>query len=543
MQLTGAEILIEALKSEGVDTVFGYPGGTVITCFDALERCGSNIKRILTSHEQGAIHAADGYARSTGRVGVCLVTSGPGATNLVTGIATAYMDSVPVVALTVNVSTADLGKDSFQEVDIAGVTMPVTKHNFIVKDASKLYDTVRRAFKIAASGRPGPVLIDITKDATKAVCEFDPKAHETGAQKSMREDNATEEELKTAVKLIQKSLKPLIVVGGGAGISHATSRIETLADMLAAPVADTLMGKGTYSGRLSHYIGMCGMYGSVASKTAFAECDLIIAIGSRFSERVTHNSPDFAPNAKIVQIDIDRAELNKNICVDAAIAGDASLVIEDLLVELNGVALKNKSKHKEWCEKLRKLYDEKISVEYSDKDKLTGPSLVRTISREADDSVIVATEVGLNQMWAATNFLYTRPGQLLTSGGLGTMGYGLGAAIGAAVAHPDRTVINFAGDGCFRMNMNELLTAVRLRLPIVEIIFDNRQLGMVHMLQEHFYEGRYVETEFTDDVDYEAISRAMGADAVTVGTVGELKKAYRDAVKRNNVSVIVAKIY
>lgn len=542
MQLTGAEILIQALKSEEVDTIFGYPGGTVIPCFDALGRCGGDIRRVLTSHEQGAIHAADGYARSTGRVGVCLVTSGPGATNLVTGIATAYMDSVPVVALTVNVSTDNLGKDSFQEVDIAGVTMPVTKHNFIVKDVNKLYDTVRRAFKIASSGRPGPVLIDITKDVTKAVIDFDAQTADSGVHESMREDNATEEELKKAVKLIQKSLKPLIVVGGGAGISHATSRIETLVEMLGCPVTDTLMGKGTYSENKKGYIGMCGMYGSEACRQAFRDCDLIIAIGTRFSERVTHNSPDFAPNAKIVQIDIDRAELNKNIRVDAAIAGDASLVIEDLLVELNSVSIKNREKHREWREKIKSIYQKEKNQSYKDKDVLNGPAIVRTISDMADESVIVATEVGLNQMWAATNFAYTRPGQLLTSGGLGTMGYGLGAAIGASVAHPETTVINFAGDGCFRMNMNELLTAVRLHLPIVEVIFDNRQLGMVHMLQDKFYEGRFIETEFHDDVDYAAISAAMGAHAVTVATVGELKKAYSDAVARRDVSVIVAKI-
>lgn len=553
MLLTGAEIIIETLKNLGVDTVFGYPGGTAISVYDALYRNGEGIRHILTSHEQGATHAADGYARSTGKTGVCLVTSGPGATNLVTGIATAYMDSVPLVAITVNVATRDLGKDSFQEVDIAGVTMPVTKHNFIIREAGELAHTLQRAFKIASSGRPGPVLVDITKDATKQTAEYEP---DKAFVSEKREDNATEEELKAAAKLITGSSRPVLLVGGGASMSDAGSRLETLIKMLNLPVVDTLMGKGVINGHDPRYMGMAGLYGTKAAKAAFKNADLIIAVGTRFSERVTNNSRDFAPKAKIIQIDIDRAELNKNIPVDIAIAGDASAVVEDLLASLNATAIRGNSRRREWLSELQaiaaKEREEREKLEHKQVRKksknsqagrpLDGPRVVMTISRLADEGAIVATEVGLNQMWAATHFTYSHPRQLLTSGGLGTMGYGLGAAIGAAVGNPGHTVVNFAGDGCFRMNMNELLTAVRLNLPIVEIIFDNNSLGMVHMLQDLYYEGRHSQTEFTDEVNYAAISSAMGAQSFNVETVEELEKAYQEAVKNGGTNVIVCKI-
>lgn len=540
MQLSGAEIIIETLKDLGVDTIFGYPGGTAITVYDALYRRGDTIRHILTSHEQGAAHAADGYARSTGRTGVCLVTSGPGATNLVTGIATAYMDSVPMVAITVNVATKDLGKDSFQEVDITGVTMPVTKHSFIIKDVSVLEDTLRHAFEIAAQGRPGPVLVDITKDVTKDVAEFIPRGR---LNIEKREDNATPEELRRAVAMILKSKKPVLLVGGGAATSGAGSRIDTLCHMLDLPVVDTLMGKGVYDGHKPNYMGMAGMYGTAAAKRALAEADLIIAVGTRFSERVTNNSREFAPNAKIIQIDIDRAELNKNITVDIAIAGDASTVTEDLLEMLNASVIKGSAARKEWLGKLKAVAaSEKPDESQLDgAAQLSGPDAVRVIDSIAERNVFVSTEVGLNQMWAATYFTYSASNQLLTSGGLGTMGYGLGAAIGAAVGNPGCIVINMAGDGCFRMNMNELLTAVRLKLPIIEVIFDNRSLGMVHMLQDIFYEGRHSQTEL-DEADYVAIAAAMGAGACRVSNACELETAYREALKCEGPTVIVCDI-
>ena len=545
MLLTGAEIIIETLKEEKVDVIFGYPGGTVITVYDALYKRGTGIRHILTSHEQGAAHAADGYARSTGKTGVCLVTSGPGATNLVTGIATAYMDSVPLVAITINVSNSDLGKDSFQEVDIAGVTMPVTKHNFIVKNIASLASTIRRAFKIASSGRRGPVLVDITKDVTKASYEYERAVEEASPEYAR---GLIKEELEKAVKLISRAKKPMLLTGGGASSQTAARRLEMFARMLDLPVVDTLMGKGVFNGNDPRYLGMAGLYGTEAALQALSETDLIIAAGTRFSERVTHNDPGFAPHASIIHIDIDNAELNKNIMSDVSIAGDVSAVIKELTEMAGKSCGTNAAKRKEWLDKLceiKKKEEERNDADISSAEsegRLTGPMIVRKVYERFGDDAIISTEVGLNQMWTATHYRFGRPGQLLTSGGLGTMGYGLGAAIGAAIGNPGRTVINFAGDGCFRMNMNEVLTAVRCGLKIVEIIFDNRALGMVHQMQDMICGGRHSETEFDDNADYAAIASAMGAYACTVKDAAELKKAIDHAVKTEKTSVIVCRI-
>ncbi len=545
MLLTGAEIIIETLKEEKVGVIFGYPGGTAINVYDALYRRGGKIKHILTSHEQGAAHAADGYARSTGKTGVCLVTSGPGATNLVTGIATAYMDSVPMVAITVNVSNSDLGKDSFQEIDIAGVTIPITKHNFIVKDIALLASTIRRAFKIASSGRKGPVLIDITRDVTRATYEYKPMHHEDSPE---FEKDFLKDELDEAIKLICKAKKPLLLAGGGAASHSAARSLDLFARSLEIPVIDTLMGKGVFCGKDPGYLGMAGLYGTKAAATALAEADLLIGVGTRFSERVTNNDRAFAPKAKIIHIDIDNAELNKNILSEVSIAGDAAVIVSALTKRLEGKSGTNAEKRRKWRDELCAIRgaEEKENTKKIEKAAkngiLTGPLVVRTVYEKMKDDVTVTTEVGLNQMWAATHYRYSRPCQLLTSGGLGTMGYGLGAAIGAAVGKPGRPVVNFAGDGCFRMNMNELLTAVRCGLNIIEIIFDNKSLGMVHQLQRMRFEGRYSQTEFDDSVDYASIAAAMGARAFTVSNVDELRAALDIAVADKQVSVIVCNI-
>ncbi len=546
MLLTGAQIIIETLKEEQVETVFGYPGGTVIPVYDALYQSRPAIKHVLTSHEQGAAHAADGYARSTGRTGVCLVTSGPGATNLVTGIATAYMDSVPMVAITINVSNSDLGKDSFQEVDIAGITMPVTKHNFIVKDISLLAQTIHRAFKIASSGRKGPVLVDITKDVTKAEYDHEPQPR----TESECEAAFCGEGLDKAARMIEKAKKPLLLVGGGgASSTAAVEKLKALAGMLELPVAVTLMGKGVFNGKHPGYLGMAGLYGTAAAKKAFREADLLIAAGCRFSERVTGNDPDFVPNAQIIHIDIDNAELNKNILADVTLAGDIASIADELIQALAGKDTeRSRARRRKWLEELtevRKTEEneaaEKLARAVREK-KLTGPAIVQTAYSVLGDDVIVSTEVGLNQMWAATHYRFTRPGQLLTSGGLGTMGYGLGAAIGAAIGNPGATVVNFAGDGCFRMNMNELLTSVREGLHIIEIVFDNSSLGMVHQLQKRYWNERYSETEFNDGADYAAIARSMGAEGCTVSNVDELTEALEKAALSSGTSVIVCRM-
>lgn len=530
-KLTGAEIVIECLKEQGVDTVFGYPGGAILNIYDALYQHQHEITHVLTSHEQGAAHAADGYARATGKVGVCLATSGPGATNLVTGIATAYMDSVPVVAITCNVGNSLLGKDSFQEIDITGVTMPITKYNFIVKDVNKLAQVIRRAFTIAQTGRPGPVLVDITKDVTGALCEYE---KEVPAQIVRQSDTISEEDMERAIEMIRKAQKPFIFVGGGAVISDASEELRAFAKKIQAPVADSLMGKGAYDGTDEFYTGMVGMHGTKTSNFGITEADLLIVVGARFSDRVTGNASKFAKNARILQIDIDRAEINKNIPVDASIIGDAKVILRRLNARLDPI------NHDEWIAHIERMKD-MYPLRY-DKSVLTGPFIVQTIDELTKGDAIIVTEVGQHQMWAAQYYEYRHPRTLLTSGGLGTMGYGLGAAIGAKMGCRDKTVINIAGDGCFRMNMNEIATATRYNIPVIQVVVNNHVLGMVRQWQTLFYGKRYSQTVLNDAVDFVKIAEAMGARAYKVTKKEELEPVLREAMELNIPVVIDCQI-
>ena len=531
MQLNGSEIVIECLKEQGVDTVFGYPGGAILNVYDELYKHRDEIRHILTSHEQGAAHAADGYARATGKVGVCLATSGPGATNLVTGIATAYMDSIPIVAITCNVGVSLLGKDSFQEIDITGITMPITKYSFIVKDVTRLADTIRKAFRIARTGRPGPVLIDIPKDVTAAVTEYE--RQELGKYVP-EHPHIGEKEIADAIAMIEASERPFVFVGGGAVLSGASRELREFVDKLDAPVTDSLMGKGAFPGTDPRYTGMLGMHGTKASNYGVSECDLLIVLGARFSDRVTGNTETFAKNAKILQIDIDPAEINKNIIVSAEIIGDLKEVLHILNRNLKP------QDHHEWIEKVES-YKEKYPLKYHH-DVLTGPFIVEEIYRQTDGDALVVTEVGQHQMWAAQYYKYTQPRTLLTSGGLGTMGYGLGAAMGAKAGRPEKTVVNIAGDGCFRMNMNEIATAVRHNIPVIEVVVNNHVLGMVRQWQDLFYDERYSATVLRDAVDFAKLAEAMGAVGIHVETQEEFKKAFADALKLNRPVVIDCQI-
>ena len=527
MQLTGAEIVIEILKEQGVDTVFGYPGGTILNVYDELYKHKDEIRHILTSHEQGASHAADGYARSTGKVGVCFATSGPGATNLVTGIATAYMDSVPMVAITANVNLPLLGKDTFQEVDIVGITMPVTKHGYIVKDVNILADTLRNAFKIAKSGRPGPVIVDITKDVTAASCSFEP----AGGPADFKPDPVIrDEDIKAAAGLINASKKPFVYVGGGAVISGASKTVREFIEKIDSPACDTLMGKGVVDALNPHYTGMIGMHGTKASNKGVSECDLLIALGARFSDRVVGNANRFASNAKILHIDIDDAEINKNIRTDASVVGDLNEVLKKLL------PLIESKDNKEWNDHIDE-YKKSFPLEYPN-DRLTCPYVIERLDALTDSSAIVSTDVGQHQMWAAQFYKFKEPRQLLTSGGLGTMGYGLGACIGAKEGNPDKVCVNIAGDGCFRMNMNELMTASRNRLPIIEIVIDNRVLGMVRQWQTLFYDKRYSNTVLEDETDYVKLAEAMGCNAIRVTEREEVDGAIKSALASDRPTLI-----
>ena len=531
MQLKGAEIIVECLKEQGVDTVFGYPGEAILNVYDALYAHRDEIRHILTSHEQGASHAADGYARATGKVGVCLATSGPGATNLVTGIATAYMDSIPVVAITCNVGVSLLGKDSFQEIDITGVTMPITKYNFIVKDVNKLADTIRKAFVIAKSGRPGPVLIDVPKDVTANKAEYEwVDVNACKAEPAV----VNECELNTAIEMIQHAERPYIFVGGGAVLSNAWEEVREFAKKVDAPVTDSLMGKGAFPGTDPLYTGMLGMHGTKTSNFGVSECDLLIVIGARFSDRVTGNTSKFAKNAKILQIDVDSAEMNKNVMITAGIQGDIKVVLKELNQRLEQMS------HKEWLEKIES-YKEKFPLKYHE-GTLTGPYIVEEIYRQTNGEAIISTEVGQHQMWAAQYYKYTKPRTLLTSGGLGTMGYGLGAAIGAKTGCPDKTVVNIAGDGCFRMNMNEIATAVRHEIPVIEVVINNHVLGMVRQWQDLFYDRRYSATVLRDSVDFAKLAEAMGAVGITVTTEAEFSEAFSKALEMNRPVLIDCQI-
>lgn len=527
MKLTGAEIIVECLKEQGVDTIFGYPGGAILNVYDALYKYRNEITHILTSHEQGAAHAADGYARATGKVGVCMATSGPGATNLVTGIATAQMDSVPVVAITANVGKPLLGKDSFQEVDIAGIVMPITKHSYIVKDISKLADTIRKAFYIAKSGRPGPVLVDVTKDVTGATYEYTPRRPATVNRET---SEIRKEDVQAAIEMIQKAEKPYIFLGGGSVISGASEEIAELAHRIQAPVCDSLMGKGAFSGEDPLYTGMLGMHGTKTSNLGVMQCDLLIVLGARFSDRVTGNADTFAKNAKILQVDIDAAEINKNVLVDAYIEGDIKEVLRRLLEDIP------EKKHPEWIAHIQDL-KEKYPLNY-DHTQLTGPYVIEKLYELTHGDAIITTDVGQHQMWAAQYYKYKEPRTLLTSGGLGTMGYGLGAAIGAKMGRPDKTVVNIAGDGCFRMNMNEIATAVRCGRPLVQIILNNHVLGMVRQWQSLFYDHRYSHTVLNDTVDFVKVSEGLGAKAIRVTSIEEVEPALEEALHADGPVVL-----
>ena len=528
-KISGNKLLVKALKEEGVDTLFGYPGACTIDISDELYKQDFT-RVILPRQEVALVHEADAYARSTGKVGVCLVTSGPGATNLVTGIATAYMDSIPVVAITCNVGVSLLGKDSFQEIDIAGVTMPITKHNYIVKDVAELADTIRRSFIIAKKGRPGPVLIDIPKDVTANKAEY--RREEPEAVSSP--NGIDETEVDTALKLIENSEKPYIFVGGGAILSDASEELFTFVKKVDAPVTDSLMGKGAFPGTDPLYTGMLGMHGTKTSNYGVSECDLLIVIGARFSDRVTGNAKKFASNAKILQFDIDPAEMDKNVLITAGVVGDIKEVLKILNDRLT------RQEHKEWIEKITE-YKNRFPLSYHP-EVLTGPYVVEEIYRQTQGEAIVVTEVGQHQMWAAQFYRYTKPRTLLTSGGLGTMGYGLGASLGAKTGRPDKTVVNIAGDGCFRMNMNEIATAVRHNIPVIQVVINNHVLGMVRQWQNLFYGQRYSATVLNDAVDFVKLAEAMGAAGIRAATKEEFQEAFAKALALGKPVVIDCQI-
>ena len=531
MQLTGSEIIIECLKEQGVDTVFGYPGGTILNVYDALYKHSDEIHHVLTSHEQGASHAADGYARATGKVGVCMATSGPGATNLVTGIATAHMDSIPMVAITANVATGLLGRDSFQEIDIAGVVMPITKYSMIVKDIHDLAPAIRRAFTIAQSGRPGPVLVDVTKDVTAAVTEY---TYQEPTPIAPYTAEMLESDLDQAAKLISEAEKPFIFVGGGAITSGAAEELRKFAHIINSPVTDSLMGKGAFSGEDELYTGMLGMHGTKTSNLGVTKCDLLITVGARFSDRVTGNTAKFAQNAKIIQIDVDAAEINKNIKVDCSIIGDVKEVLKELNKKIHP---KN---HDAWVKEVEDM-KAKYPLKYN-QEGLTGPYVIEELYRVTKGDAIVVTDVGQHQMWAAQYYKYKEPHTLLTSGGLGTMGYGLGAAIGAKFGRPDKVVVNIAGDGCFRMNMNEVATAARNNLPLIEIVINNHVLGMVRQWQTLFYDHRYSSTILDDKVDFVKFAESMGAVGIRVTKKEEVGPAIEKAIALNTTVVLDCQI-
>ena len=538
MQISGSQIVIECLIEQGVDTVFGYPGGAILNIYDALYKNSNRIRHILTAHEQGASHAADGYARSTGKVGVCMATSGPGATNLVTGIATAYMDSIPLVAITCNVTQSQLGKDSFQEIDITGVTMPITKHNFIVRDVKDLADTIRKAFYIAKSDRPGPVLIDIPKDITSAITEYeavDPSKLDFNLP-SKKIPFPSEQQIENAAKLINESQKPFIYAGGGVITSEASDELFSFATKANIPVAMSLMGKAAFPNKHELSLGMIGMHGTYAANTACDNCDLLLAIGCRFSDRVIGEAAKFAKNAKILQIDIDPTEVNKMINVDDALLGDIKSILAKLTAKIQK---KEKSQWNSQIEEWKKI----IPPSYNKKQDLSPKFIFEYVNSQVKEDTIITTEVGQHQMWTAQFYDFTKPRTFLTSGGLGTMGYGTGAAIGAKFANPDKTVVHFAGDGSFRMNCNELATIEHYQLPIIIVILDNHALGNVRMWQTLFYEKRYSNTTLDFGPEWTTLASAYGIQGYHVKNEKEFKDAFDKALKSGKPAVIDAEIF
>ncbi len=528
MQKKGSDIVMECLLEQGVTTVFGYPGGSILHIYDSLYQYSDKIRHILTAHEQGAAHAADGYARSTGKVGVVFATSGPGATNLVTGIANAYMDSVPMVAITCNVGTNYLGKDSFQEIDIVGITIPITKHNFLVKRAEDIAPAIRQAFSIAASGRPGPVLVDITKDATENMAEYEreipvPETPFTAF---------TKQEFKTALAMLKKAKRPLVYAGGGIISANASEELKKFQTLLDCPVALSLMGIGGFPARDDAFAGMIGMHGTKATSLAVRDCDLLIAIGARFSERVTCDAETFAKDKKILHIDADPAEINKNIIADAYLVGDAKAVLQALCKEMKS------AKHTAWMEQVAKWKKEYPTFQPEQK-KLTPQVILETIHQQTDGDAILSTDVGQHQMWAAQFYGINKPRHFLTSGGLGTMGFGLGAAIGAQAGNPDALVINITGDGCFHMNCNELSTAVKQELPIINVLMNNNVLGMVRQWQRMFHNSHFSETTLDKKTDYVAVAKGFGAEAITVHTKEELETAIKSALLSRKTPTLI----
>ena len=533
MKLLGADVIIECLKEQGVDTVFGYPGGQAIVIYDALYRARNEIRHILTSHEQGASHAADGYARATGKVGVCIATSGPGATNLVTGIATAYMDSVPMVAITGQVPTGLLGKDSFQEVDITGITMPITKHNFIVKDVTKLADTIRKAFAIAREGRPGPVLVDICKDVTATEMEYTPRTPGKNDYISNKYHEISRAEFEEAIKAINSASRPVILSGAGVGIAGAEEEVRSLAELACIPVSTSLMGMGTFPGTHELFMGMVGMHGTKTSNYAVHNCDLFIAIGNRFSDRIVSKVSSFAPGAEIMHIDVDSAEVGKNITVDYPLVGNIKQILQNLI---KGVEPK---KNTEWISRVN-AWKEKYPLKYDKSTEVLRPQyIVERLHELTHGDAVITTEVGQHQMWAAQYYKYTRFRQFVSSGGLGTMGYGLGACIGAQLGRPDKKVINIAGDGSFRMNLNELATAVEYKLPIIIALFNNRALGMVRQWQELFYDSRFSQTTIDRGTNFKALAEAFGAKGINVTHPDQVDGAIRAALSETDTPVLI----
>lgn len=522
MLLTGAEIIMECLLEQGVDTVFGYPGGAVLNIYDALYKYSDRIKHIRTAHEQGAAHAADGYARSSGKTGVCIATSGPGATNLVTGIATAYMDSVPMVAITGNVTRDLLGLDSFQEVDITGITMPVTKHNYLVKNIENLADIIRNAFRIANSGRKGPVLVDIPKDITAQKYEFTPLSAPLELNKP---DFPLPERFEQAVEMILKSERPFVYSGGGVVASEASKELKEFAYRIDAPVSSSLMCQGGYDQSDRRYIGMLGMHGTNTSAQTIKNCDLLIAVGTRFSDRVLCNANLFAQHCPIIQIDIDTAEFNKNIDVNLKMKGDA----KQILAHLN--ELLPQQNHEDWMARIDGWKKEfPLVQEPSSPEAVTPQEVLETLQRLVGSDVILSTEVGQHQMWAAQYFEFREPRRLVTSGGLGTMGFGLGAALGAQVANPDKRVINIAGDGSFHMNCNELSTLANYNIPVIELIFNNTVLGMVRQWQKLFYEGRFSQTTLGKHTNFEMLAQSFGVKALTIKEKKDIEPVLKEAL-------------
>ena len=521
MLLTGAEIIMECLLEQGVDTVFGYPGGAVLNIYDALYQYGGKLRHIETSHEQNAAHAADGYARATGKTGVCIATSGPGATNLVTGIATAYMDSIPMVAITGNVNLGLLGLDSFQEVDITGITMPVTKHNFIVKDVSQLADTLRKAFRIAQEGRKGPVLVDIPKDITAQKCEFTPLAQ---LPEPEPEHFPSDQSFERAMELIRKSERPFLYTGGGVIASEASEELAALAERLDAPVASSLMSQGAFDQSSPRYMGMLGMHGTKTAALGVKHCDLFIAVGTRFSDRVTCNADLFGTHFPIIQIDIDPAEFDKNVHVDVRLRGDAKQILSRLL------KIAPQMDHADWMRDVESWNLNYPLMQRPAPDGVTPQEVLGTLGRLTDSEAILTTEVGQHQMWAAQFYTFRHPRQFLTSGGLGTMGFGLGAAMGAQLARPDKRVINIAGDGSFHMNCSELSTLSKYNIPVIELIFNNTVLGMVRQWQKLFYENRFSQTDLEKKTDYEMLARAFGVKALTIREQADIEPVLKEAL-------------